>query len=72
MKSFAQCLVLVIAGMYASGASGAESTDSINLGLGGLNPMAHCNARILILEYEHPLTSTTALLGRDDLLLFSK
>jgi hypothetical protein len=26
--------------------------------------MAYCDAKILILEYEHPLTSTTALLGR--------
>ena len=63
-NSTAQFLVLIIVGMFAPGASGAESADSINLGLGGLNPMAHCSAKVLMLEYEHQLTSTTAFLGR--------
>jgi len=63
-SSLAQCLVLIIVGMFAPGAPGAESADSINLGLGGLNPMAHCNATVYLIEYEHPLTPTTAILGR--------
>lgn len=63
-SSFAQFLVLIIVGMAASGASGAESADSINLGLGGLNPMAHCNATVYLIEYEHPLTPTISVLGR--------
>ncbi len=60
-RSFAQILVLVIGGTAAPGTSWA---DSINLGLGGLNPMAHCNATVYLVEYEHPLTPTTAILGR--------
>ncbi len=63
-SSFTQCLVLVVLGMFVTGASGAESADSVNLGLGGLNPMAHCSAKVFMLEYEHQLTSTTAFLGR--------
>src|SRR5512143_3683040 len=63
-SSLAQCLVLIIVGMSAPGASNAESADSINLGLGGLNPMAHCNATVYLIEYEHPLTPTTTILGR--------
>lgn len=51
-------------GVFAPGASGAESADSINLGIGGLNPMAYCSAKVLTLEYEHRLTPTTAFLGR--------
>ncbi len=66
MKSYlAQCLVLVIAGMVAQEASGAESANSINLGLGGLNPLPHCDARVYMIEYEHQLTPTTTFLGRD-------
>ncbi len=64
MKVLAQFLVLIIVGTVTSGASGAELADSINLGLGGLNPMAHCNATVYLIEYEHPLTPTTSILGR--------
>lgn len=60
-NSFAQCLVLVIVGMFSSGDSSAES---INLGLGGLNPLAYCSAKVFMLEYEHQLTHTTEFLGR--------
>ena len=63
-SSLAQCLVLIIVGMSAPGASNAASADSLNLGLGGLNPMGHCNATVYLIEYEHPLTPTTAILGR--------
>lgn len=65
MKSYlAQFLFLVIAGTMALGASGAEFADSVNLGIGGLNPMAHCNAKVFIIEYEHQLTPVTAFVGR--------
>lgn len=62
--SFAQFLVLIVVGMVAPWASGAEPADSINLGLGGLNPMPHCNATVYVIEYEHSLTPTTSILGR--------
>ncbi len=62
--SLAQFLVLTIVGLIAPHASGAEPADSINLGLGGLNPMPHCNATIYVIEYEHSLTPTITILGR--------
>ncbi len=65
MKSpFVQFLLLTIIVMVPSCASGAESADSINLGLGGLNPMAHCDATVYVIEYEHSLNPTIAVLGR--------
>ena len=60
-NSFEQCLVFISVGIFSSGASSAEF---INLGFGGLNPMAYCSAQVLMLEYEHPLTPTTAFLAR--------
>jgi hypothetical protein len=61
--SRAQILALVVAGTMAPWASAAES-DSVNLGLGGLNPMPHCNATVYVVEYEHSITSTMTILGR--------
>lgn len=61
---FAQFLVLIVFGTAAAEVSGAESVDSINLGLGGLNPMAHCNAAVYLIEYEHSLGETFSLIGR--------
>lgn len=63
-RSLAPCIFLMMAGMAAAGARAAESRDSINLGLGGLNPMPHCNALVYLVEYEHPLSPTMAILGR--------
>ncbi len=62
--SRAQFLALAVAGAIAPLALAAEPADSINLGLGGLNPMAHCNATVYVIEYEHPLTPTMSILGR--------
>ncbi|HEY0720707.1 MAG TPA: autotransporter outer membrane beta-barrel domain-containing protein [Gammaproteobacteria bacterium] len=63
-NSFAQALLLVIASTLAQGTSRAEPANSLNLGIGGLNPMPHCDARVYTLEYEHHLTPTVAILGR--------
>lgn len=63
-SSLAQFLFLVIVGTVALEASGAEFADSVNLGIGGLNPMPHCNAKVFIVEYEHQLTPATAFVGR--------
>lgn len=63
-NSIAQCLIFIIVITVAPVASGSESVDSINLGLGGLNPMAHCDAKVYIIEYEHLLTPTITILGR--------
>lgn len=63
-SSLAQFLILIVIGTVAPAAMCAESASSINLGLGGLNPMPHCNARVYTIEYEHPLTPTLAVLGR--------
>lgn len=63
-NSLAQCLVLAIGGTMAQGASGTEPANSINFGLGGLNAMPHCKARVYTLEYEHRFTPTIAILGR--------
>ncbi len=60
-NSLAQSLVLIIAVAVIPRASAA---DSINLGLGGPNPMAHCSAKVYLIEYEHPVSQTTAILGR--------
>ena len=62
--SLAQFLVPVALALIVPPAWGAEPTDSINLGIGGLNPMPHCNATIYVIEYEHSLTPTTTILGR--------
>jgi hypothetical protein len=48
----------------AQTAPAAEAANSFNIGFGGLNPMPHCEARVLILEYEHRLTPTLVILGR--------
>lgn len=61
--SRAQLLALVV-WLIAPWASAAEPADSINLGLGGLNAMPHCNAAVYVIEYEHSLTPTTTILGR--------
>lgn len=60
----AQSLVLAIAGTLARGVSGAEPANSLNFGIGGPNPMPHCEARIYTIEYEHRLTPTMVILGR--------
>lgn len=62
--SRAQFLTLIVVGLTAPWALAVESADSINLALGGLNPMPHCNATVYAIEYEHSLTPATAILGR--------
>ena len=62
--SRAQFLALAVAGAIAPWASAAERADSINFGIGGLNPMPHCNATVYVIEYEHSLTPTMTILGR--------
>ncbi len=60
----ARSLVAAILSLLAPWAVGAERADSLNLALGGLNPMPHCNATVYVAEYEHSLTPTLAILGR--------
>lgn len=65
MKSFlAQLLILTLVWMAPLGASDAEPANSVNLGLGGINPMPHCNALVSTIEYEHPLSRNVTILGR--------
>ena len=42
----------------------ASSADAINLGLGGINPMPHCIAKVFTVEYEHTYTPSVSILGR--------
>lgn len=43
----------------------AEPTNSVNLGIGtGTHVMPHCNAIILLAEYEHMLGPNVSILGR--------
>lgn len=63
-RSLAQLLILAIGGTVVQGASGAEPANSFNIGVGGLNPMPHCEARVYTLEYERRLTPKLAFLGR--------
>lgn len=42
----------------------AEGASSINLGVGGLNPMPHCEATTYTIEYEKSFTPNISLLGR--------
>lgn len=44
--------------------SSNEKLHSINAGIGGLNPMPHCEATIYTLEYEQQTWPAIALLGR--------
>lgn len=44
--------------------SAAEDTSSINFGIGGLNPMPHCDATTYSIEYEKSFTQKISLLGR--------
>lgn len=63
--SLAQYLIpVVISWATMPVATGAELTDSVNLGLGGVNPMPHCNAKVYLIEYEHQITPVIAALGR--------
>ena len=65
MKSLlAHSLALVAGITLARGGLAAESVNSINFGIGGPNPMPHCEARIYTVEYEHLITPTTVILGR--------
>jgi hypothetical protein len=64
-RSLAQFIILAVVWMVPFGASDAEPASSINLGLGGINPMPHCNALVYTIEYEHPLTRTVTILGRE-------
>lgn len=63
-RSLAQFIIITVVWMVPFGASDAEPASSINLGLGGINPMPHCNALVYTIEYEHPLTRTVTILGR--------
>lgn len=57
--SLVQFLILIIAGTVVTGASAAESANSIDIGLGGLNPLPHCNVYVSMIDYEHQITPTT-------------
>jgi len=50
--------------VLAQGSLAAETENSINLGLGGINPMPHCDANIYTIEYEHRIYPRVTLLGR--------
>lgn len=63
-SSLAQILILAIAGTLVQETSATESANSINFGLGGINPMPHCDAKVFTIEYEHLLIPTIAVLGR--------
>lgn len=62
--SLAHFFLFVIVCTVAQEASGTETPNTINLGLGGINPMPHCDANIYTIEYEHRFTPTIAVLGR--------
>lgn len=57
--SLVRFLILIIAGTVVTGASAAESANSIDIGLGGLNPLPHCNVYVSMIDYEHQITPTT-------------
>ncbi len=58
-------IIIVMVGVMTQRAAGAESADSVNLGFGGIiRTMPHCDANVYLVEYEHLLTPTTAILGR--------
>lgn len=63
-NSLAQLLILGIVVLQPLGASAADNQNSINFGIGGLNPMPHCEATIYTVEYEHRYSPTLALVGR--------
>lgn len=57
--------ILIVGAAWAAAPAWAEGpARSVNLGYGGLNPMPHCDAKILTLEYESLQSPTTSLLGR--------
>lgn len=64
--SLAQVIIpMAIVGAMPQEAAGAEPTDSVNLGFGGLiRTMPHCDASVHLIEYEHLLSPTIAVLGR--------
>ena len=57
-------LILVIVALQPLGAWAADTQNSINFGLGGLNPMPHCDATIYTIEYEHRFSPKMAVVGR--------
>lgn len=63
-NSLGTILLYILIGTISPMASGVEVTDSINLGIGGVNPMPHCDAKVYLIEYEHLLAPKTSILGR--------
>ncbi len=64
MKHTLAHILMVSAACAAASAWAEEPARSVNFGVGGLNPMPHCNAKILTLEYESLQSPTTSILGR--------
>lgn len=57
-------LVSLLGVTIAHASSGADFDNSLNFGIGGPNPMPHCDARIYSLEYEHRYTPSVTIVGR--------
>ena len=63
-NSHTKLLVLVIVVLHPPGVWAADPQNSINFGIGGLNPMPHCEATIYTVEVEHRYSPTLAIVGR--------
>lgn len=63
-ESIPPLLFFAIATTATQGVSANEAANSINFGLGGLNPMPHCEAKIYTIEYERRFKPSLAILGR--------
>jgi hypothetical protein len=61
---FSQSAMFVALCLIAQSASADGALNSINVGIGGVNPMPHCDARIYTLEYERQASHAFAILGR--------
>lgn len=57
-------LLFAMAGPVTQGASASEAANSINFGIGGINPMPHCDASIYTIEFEHRFKPSVTILGR--------
>lgn len=59
-------IVFAVAGVMQPGTVRAQTSDSVNLGFGGLpRLMKHCDADVYIIEYEHMISgSQFTVLGR--------
>lgn len=59
-----QIVTILLAVMPVHMLSADDGTSSINFGIGGLNPMPHCEATTYTIEYERSFTPNISLLGR--------